>query len=208
MHFITENDTISSLSTPQNEERRISKGKVEITHEHQEKELTQIAAPELDINAFFSDYLELREQEDEQVEEKTRDDSSEPITEEIVLPAKPASKQRRVNHSKKATESIKKIVRLFRKYIKDSEMYNSKQIEAYFTCSRFTFSNEAFQSNLGIFQELTCCSKEKAVSENYDDLKLLYIVFNKSPSKGNLNKFFQIPIISDLWWGSEETTQR
>jgi len=98
-------------------------------------------------------------------------------------------------------------VRLFRKYIKDSDIYSSKQIESYFTCTRFTFSPETFESNLGVFQELTCSSKsEKVVSENVDNLKLLYIVFNKSPSKGNLAKFFQIPIIRDLWWGSEETT--
>jgi len=100
-------------------------------------------------------------------------------------------------------------VRLFRKYIKDSDMYHSKQIDAYFTCTRFNFSQETFDANLGMFQELTCCSKaERIVSENQENLKLLYTVFNKSPSKGNLANFFQIPIISDLWWGNETTTSR
>jgi len=78
--------------------------------------------------------------------------------ENIIENTQPKGKKK-VNHSKKATESIKKIVRLFRKYIKDSDSYNSKQIDTYFTCTRFFFSQETFDSNLGIFQELTCCSK-------------------------------------------------
>jgi len=88
-------------------------------------------------------------------------------------------------------------------------MYHSKEIENYFTTTRYTFSQETFDKNVGIFQELTCCSKnERVVSENQEDLKLLYIVFNKSPSKSNLARFFQNPIIYDLWWGSETTTSK
>lgn len=105
-------------------------------------------------------------------------------------------KQPKVNHAKKATESIKKIVRLFRKYIKDSNVYHSRSIEEYFTCTRFNFSEKDFKSELGIFQELTCCAKsDRAGCTNPQDLDLLYLVFNKSPSKGNLYRFFSIPII-------------
>jgi len=62
LNFIQfDNDTKSSLSTPQNEERRISKGKV-VVEEEQRFE----AAPQtiLNIDAFFSEYREFREQED------------------------------------------------------------------------------------------------------------------------------------------------
>jgi len=127
---------------------------------------------------------------------------------EIPQTSSKSKKETKVNHSLKATETIKKIIRLFRKYIKDSDVYSSKSIEDYFTCTRFNFTQDTFDNNLEIFQELTCCTKGKIISEYTDNLKLLYIVFNKSPSKGNLAKFFGIPIIQDLWWGSQETTQK
>lgn len=69
--------------------------------------------------------------------------------------------------SKKATESIKKIMRLFRKYIKDSDLYNIKQVEEYFTHLRFSFSQETYNQNLGIFEELTCCKKgDRTIQDN------------------------------------------
>lgn len=152
LNFIQfDNDTKSSLSTPQNEERRISKGRVVVEEEQRFEAAPQT---ELDIDAFFSDLLEFREQENKIEEtEPTQlveiDQTIEPVEPLQIL--EPTFESRRyikdkVNHAKKATESIKKIVRLFRKYIKDSDLYHSRSIEEYFTCTRFTFSQEEFQS--------------------------------------------------------------
>ena len=49
--------------------------------------------------------------------------------------------------AKKATESIKKIIRTFRKYIKDDARYNIKEVEEYFTSMRFNFSQDYYQTN-------------------------------------------------------------
>jgi len=60
LNFSFDNDTKSSMSTPQNEERRISKGKVVVENEHKDESVPQT---NLDIDCFFSDLLEFREQD-------------------------------------------------------------------------------------------------------------------------------------------------
>lgn len=130
-----------------------------------------------------------------------------------IIPIKSKSKvigkkgEKKPAPAKKATESIKKIIRSFRKYIKDDARYNIKQVEEYFTSMRFNFTQEDYLVNQGIFEELTCCKKgPKTTNGNVEVeefLEVLHTVFNQSPSKPNLAKFFKNPIIRALWWGDE-----
>ena len=81
---------------------------------------------------------------------------------------------------KKATESIKKIIRTFRKvYLKD-DSYDAKLVEEYYTSTRFHFTKEEFNSNIAIFEELTCCKKGRKPTD--DQHEIVRKVFNESPS--------------------------
>lgn len=65
LNFQLGDDTKSSMSTPTNMGRRISKGKVVV--ESQERLETSLQT-ELNIDAFFSDILEFRDQDKKIVE--------------------------------------------------------------------------------------------------------------------------------------------
>ena len=103
-----------------------------------------------------------------------------------------------------ATKYIKKIIRLFRNsYISDKNYYKSKKmtVEGYFTKIRFNFPQSTFKDNVCIFEKLL---GHMEVADEQEICHTIQIVFNKSPSKTNLEKFFQNHIIKDLWWGHYE----
>ena len=86
----------------------------------------------------------------------------------------------------KATEHVKKIIRLFRKeYIKDKSIYNIKRVEEYFTGERFNFSKQEYLSKLAIFEELTCSKRGAKTTFGDEEIgkqqKIMFNVFNQRP---------------------------
>jgi hypothetical protein len=95
----------------------VNKQKKQSTHE----------STELNIDDLLSDGLQVNKQ-GSHVESAPQE---EPILDTITVEPKLVKipNLTKVDHKSKATETIKKIVRLFRKFIKDSDQYNRKDIE-------------------------------------------------------------------------------